>query len=100
MGSASTKAYANRMRKECGELYSEHCNDCCNCQRQTRGKDAKACIAYGIEYIWDPSERACGLFNVPFRGIRPRRRPIGESYIKKDPQSKNQNMIENQESLF
>lgn len=83
MGSNSTKAYANRMRKAYGEMYSECCRDCCNCQLQIRGKDEKVCIAYGMEFVWDPSEKACGLFNIPFRGIRPKRRTVSEFYNKK-----------------
>ena len=79
--SVQCKTAANRMRKEYGEHYCDLCRSCCN--QQIKSKDeAKAliCIAYDKETPWDGTERACGLFNIPFLGIRPRPMPLGEYY--------------------
>lgn len=57
-----------------------YCRTCCNYQTSAVLPEKKVCIAHGdngkTESIWDPSCVACGLYNRPFRGLRPRRRAI------------------------
>ena len=76
------------MRKEFGENPGYRCCHCCNYQKKDRKDDEHlVCIAYDSKGEWDPSETACGLFNVPFRGLRPRRRELIESYKKDEEQT-------------
>ena len=83
MNKTQTTAGGNRMRKEYGENPSERCIFCCNYQKKSReDNEHLVCIAYDSEGEWDPNQIACGLFNVPFRGIRPRRRELIEFYSK------------------
>lgn len=60
-----------------------YCQTCCNYQSSAILPNQKVCIAYGdngkAESIWDPSSFACGLYNRPFRALRPRRRSILET---------------------
>ena len=61
------------MRNHYGESFQDFCYECCNCQLEARGSDKLICITFGGGVVWDPKERACSkMFNVPFRGIRPR----------------------------
>lgn len=89
---------AKRMYAEYGDCPSAHCDTCCNFQSTAEANGAKACIAYGAWKAWDPNTYACGIYNVAFRGLRPRRRPLGELYEK----SKKTNTQETncQESIF
>ena len=72
------KTAAKQMRREYGENLCECCADCCNRQRISHDEPKMICIAYGRNLSWDSKEIACGLFNIPFRGLRPRRTPLGE----------------------
>ena len=69
---------AKQMRREYGENLCECCADCCNRQRISHDEPKMICIAYGRNLLWNGMEIACGLFNIPFRGLRPRRLPLGE----------------------
>lgn len=69
-----------RMYKYYGRDLLHNCAKCVNCQNIIRGKDAKMCICYGEGIEWDSSSVACGLFNKPFRGIRPRPRPLADMF--------------------
>ena len=70
-----------RMKKHYGECKGEFCDLCCNYQKQQRTEDSiKICIAYDEVTEWNPMEKACGLFNIPFRGLRPRHRMVCEYY--------------------
>lgn len=65
------------MRKQYRERKGETCKYCCNYQKCASADGAeKICIAYSDEIIWNPEEEACGLFNVPFRGLRPEREKL------------------------
>ena len=58
------------------------------------------CIAFSNELPWDGAEKACGLFNVPFRALRPRRIPL-EEYLNNTRRPRLTEVIsENQSSLF
>ena len=97
MNKTQSIAGGNRMRKAYGENPGETCYYCCNYQKKDKhDNDHLVCIAYDSNGEWDPSERACGLFNIPFRGLRPRRREIIEFYQKARPN----NLNEGQDSLF
>lgn len=72
------KTAAKQMRREYGENLCESCSDCCNRQRMNRNDAKMICIAYGGELSWSGTETACGLFNIPFRGLRPKRIPFAE----------------------
>ena len=72
------KTAAKQMRREYGENLCECCADCCNRQRIKHDESKMVCIAYGRKLSWNGMETACGLFNIPFRGLRPRRLPLGE----------------------
>ena len=45
------------------------------------------CKAFGLagtmDCTWQPDHSGCGLFNQPFLGLRPRRRPLAELYAPK-----------------
>lgn len=70
-------AAAAAMRKQYGEKYGERCRYCCNCQRLHKEDVLPGCIAFGGEMYWDRNEVACEfMFNRPFRGIRPRIKPL------------------------
>ena len=77
------KTAAKQMRKEYGENLCEICSDCCNRQRLNHDEPKMVCIAYGRNLSWNGMETACGLFNIPFRGLRPRRLPLGEVLSRK-----------------
>ena len=76
MARIQCRAAAHRMRKEYGEVSGENCELCCNRQRNNRNECTMVCIAYSNEMSWDGLETACGLFNSPFRGLRPGRVPL------------------------
>jgi len=73
-----SKSAANRMRKEYGEKCCDSCFGCCNRQWNNHEEKKMVCIAFDGDLAWNGAETACGLFNVPFRGIRPPRLPLGE----------------------
>lgn len=87
------------MRQEYGEKICDQCGDCCNRQLKSRKEKTMICIAYDNETPWERHERACGLFNVPFRGIRPKRTPLGE-YLERKTRHRPQENTEEQASLF
>lgn len=62
---------------------TRYCSACCNFQSSAALPGQKVCIAYGdngkTESIWDPTCVACGLYNRPFRSLRPKRRSILEA---------------------
>ncbi len=74
MSRMHSKYGGSRMRKEYGEC-SEYvtCAECCNYQLKCRCSATLVCIAYDSQSAWNSRERACGLFNIPFRGLRPKR---------------------------
>lgn len=74
------KAAATCMRKEYGERIIHFCRDCCNRQLNNRTERVMVCIAFDNETAWPENERACNLYNVPFRGIRPKLMPLGDFY--------------------
>lgn len=74
------KAAAVRMRREYGQCENKKCSGCCNYQLRSKSADEKICIAYGCETEWDAQEKACGLYNVPFRALRPRHMPLEEKF--------------------
>ena len=100
MKSVQCKAAANRMRKEFGERCCDRCGECCNRQYKSRTEKIMVCIAYDDETKWDRAEIACGLFNVPFRGIRPKRMPFGEFLRKSAKPRAAETNSEDQGSLF
>lgn len=65
-----------QMHKEYKEEYAKRCGQCCN----YRSAEGGACIAYGVEYCdgWSVDWRACGLYNIPFTALRPRKMELGE----------------------
>ena len=70
------------MQKVYGKDIVHVCGTCCN--RQTNPDDAKhkICIAFGtspmVDCTWGEDKRACGLYNRPFRGLRPVRVPLAK----------------------
>lgn len=80
-------AASTRMRKEYGEKPADRCRHCCNCQSKCRGDSAKMCIGYSRTITWDEDSVACGLFNIAFNGLRPRRRMLEEMYPDKSKSS-------------
>lgn len=76
---AMEKAYNSRDGKRCGS--------CCNCQYSDFDPRKRVCLAFGdVDYTdcsWDTSSKACGLYNRPFCGLKPVRRPIVELYVTK-----------------
>lgn len=76
----STKVIAKRMRDQYGELVTQNCMGCCNCQLRKRGEYTKICCAYSREIAWDPYEKACQLWNQPFLALRPPRRMLVEMF--------------------
>ncbi len=96
----NSKAAANRMRKEYGEQCCEACFGCCNRQWNNLEERKMVCIAFDDDMAWDGSEKACGLFNVPFRGIRPARRPLNEFLRKRTRAYHLTPDCENQNSFF
>ena len=86
------------MRKEYGYGIPEPCEYCCNYQLGSRETGRMVCIAYSMEEDWDKKELACGLFNRPFRGIRPRMTPLLECKYQKTCQDHVDNP--DQQSLF
>lgn len=93
MNNTMTTVFARRMRKAHGELPSETCRRCCNCQKKDRKSDIKVCIAYCALEEWDENEKACGYFNVPFNGIRPRERELFYFYNKPKKKEVNENQM-------
>lgn len=80
------------MRKEYGEGPGKQCGDCCNCQKGILGNHTRVCIAFGeVDYFdcsWEAMNTGCGLFNKPFRGLTPERRPLVFVYGPKAPAQK------------
>ena len=78
------KKTAAAMQKVYGKDIVHVCGTCCN--RQTNPDDTKhkICIAFGtspmVDCTWGEDKRACGLYNRPFRGLRPVRVPLVEIY--------------------
>ncbi len=79
----SSRIAASRMRKEYGEDIIHICDNCCNCQLKKRGEKMRICIAYSDSDEWNGNERACKLWNTPFRAITPAIKQVGENYKKK-----------------
>lgn len=96
---ALSSAAASRMRKEYGESPAQRCRNCCNCQLKRRSEQSKICIGYSLEEPWDDNSIACGLFNIAFEGLRPRRRRLEEMYPTK-PKNYKSELAEGQDSLF
>lgn len=88
-------AAASRMRKEYGEKPANWCGQCCNCQAKCGV--SKVCIAWSDTLPWNEDLRACGLFNVAFRGLRPRRRPLHEMF---EPQRRQPEPSPEQSTMF
>lgn len=71
----------------------KRCKNCCNLWEDDRIEEGEPpryyCIAYGqvseLKQGWNAYAHACGLYNRPFRGLRPSRRPLVE--IKESPTS-------------
>ena len=97
MNAISSRAAASRMRKEYGEDILHNCCGCCNCQLKKKGLAEKICIAYSSCEPWNAEELACGLWNVPFLSLRPKRKQLIENYISK---AKRQEQNDLQYSLF
>lgn len=76
------------MAKEYGSNPSVRCRDCCNCQKVPSSPNSRYCIAFGwvegCDCTWS-TERfgGCGLYNHPFKALRPRHVPLAEVYLKK-----------------
>lgn len=90
------------MSKEYGSNPIVWCRDCCNCQKHPVRTKSLYCIAFGwteeFDCSWSPDRMGgCGLFNHPFKALRPRRVPLIEVYGPKRPKSKTN---EDQVSLF
>ena len=72
------------MQREYGTDVLHVCGKCCNCQTDPEDKRRKICIAFGlspmVDCSWDANKRACGLYNRPFRGLRPERIPLVQIY--------------------
>lgn len=73
------------MTKEYGSNPTVRCRDCCNCQKQPGKANLRYCVAFGLttEYdcTWNPDRiGGCGLYNRPFKAVRPRRVPLVEVY--------------------
>ena len=100
MVKTGNKTAANQMRREYGETFCEACYACCNRQWNNVKEQKMVCIAFGGDLAWDGSEKACGLFNVPFRGIRPYRLPLSDYLEKSVRQNHPSAVCENQSSLF
>ena len=83
MNTISSRAAASRMRKEYGEDNLHNCCGCCNCQLKKKGLAEKICIAYSSCESWNAGERACGLWNVPFLSLRPKRKQLIDIFIVK-----------------
>lgn len=98
--SVQCKSAANLMRKEFGERICDTCGECCNRQYKSKVDKVMICIAFDDETKWDRNEKACGLFNIPFRGIRPKRMPYGE-FLRKNTKARTDttNLVD-QGSLF
>lgn len=69
------------MMKEYG-IGSGQCGHCCNCHFSEKSRNQHICIAYGEvegeDCTWDIYSMACGLFNKPFLGLKPKRMPLAE----------------------
>ena len=100
MAQIKCKAAAMQMRKEYGENSCAECYDCCNRQRKNRTEQTKVCIAFSSDIPWNGAERACGLFNIPFRGIRPAKLPLNDVRIRKRCSQLVDTVCDNQVSLF
>lgn len=77
------------MAKEYGRNFIAHCRTCCNCQKHPENPRAHCCIAFGVmpgvDCTWDPDRPGgCGLYNRPFKALRPRRAPLVEVYGPRD----------------
>lgn len=95
---ATNTLASSRMRREYGEKPGNRCYQCCNCQRidDDEIRKPRACIAYSPTMVWDPSTRACGLFNISFLGMKPKRRCLEEMYKPKGSKTPG----EDQQRLF
>ena len=100
MAKTRCKAAARRMRREYGDYSCEICFACCNRQKKNREEQTKVCIAFSNDVPWDGAESACGLFNIPFRGIRPKRLPLNDVINKAKTSRLTGAACENQDSFF
>ena len=87
------------MQKQYGERISDYCRNCCNCQHISPEDHHKVCIAYSLDIPWDMGNKACGLFNRAFYGIRPRYRRL-EELFKSTKEVKQTSTEAEQRSLF
>ena len=89
------------MQDTYGMNEARHCRDCCNCHPIPGEKNDLYCIAYGwapqCNCKWDASAYACGLFNRPFFGLTPERKPLVELF---SPKQKNTDDVDSQTSFF
>ena len=74
----SAKTAAARMAKAYGKSYRYTCSSCCNCQKTSYAE--RACIAYSDHLAWNEFEKACGLYNRPFYGMKPQLKQLGRVY--------------------
>lgn len=99
MASVTTGMASRRMLKEYGYGRIQKCGTCCNCQHTAAlNTSKKACIAYSESMAWDETSPSCGLYNIAFRGIRPKRRPLSEMFESR--KGKSTKPSDDQESLF
>lgn len=58
------------------------CGKCCNFQKHPTITGKHICIAFGcvdnFDCVWSEDTYSCGLYNKPFLGLSPSRRPIIE----------------------
>lgn len=79
------------MAKEYGSNPSVRCRDCCNCQKVPSSPNSRYCIAFGwvegYDCTWNTDKfGGCGLYNHPFKALRPRHVPLAEVYLKRKRQ--------------
>lgn len=100
MAKIHCRAAAHRMRNTYGEISGECCEFCCNRQKNNRVDCIMVCIAYSDRLPWEASETACGLYNTPFRGLRPVRMPL-QDYLQNRRNKDSIGLVnEDQESFF
>ena len=76
------------MRTEYGHNPLVRCQNCCNCQKIPADQRHYYCIAFGLmegyDCTWNPEKLGGGgLFNRPFRNLRPKHVPLIEIYGKR-----------------
>lgn len=75
------------MKSEYGFNPVVRCRECCNCQKIPTDPTHSYCIAFGLrdgyDCTWNLEKLGgCGLFNRPFRNLRPKHVPLVEIYGK------------------